>query len=90
MEEDNVLTFKNETIQNVFKAQWKDSGTKAVIQRNVANKDAIQLSTELLRIFTVEAVHRAVDEANKDAGGGSQTLQVEHLEKILPQLMLDF
>ncbi|KAI9290301.1 centromere protein X [Umbelopsis sp. AD052] len=83
MEEDTVLTFKNETIQNVFKAQWKDSGTKA-------NKDAIQLSTELLRIFTVEAVHRAVDEANKDAGGGSQTLQVEHLEKILPQLMLDF
>lgn len=55
-----------------------------------ANKDALQLSAELMRIFTVEAVHRAVDEANKDPGGGTQTLQVEHLEKILPQLMLDF
>ena len=63
---------------------------KLICNVNTANKDAIQLSTELLRIFTVEAVHRAVDEANKDAGGGSQTLQVEHLEKILPQLMLDF
>ncbi|CAM0136300.1 hypothetical protein VKS41_006895 [Umbelopsis sp. WA50703] len=83
MEEDNVLTFKSETINSVFKTQWKETGTKA-------NKDALVLSTELMRIFTVEAVHRAVDEANKDAGGGSQTLQVEHLEKVLPQLMLDF
>ncbi|KAI9484246.1 MAG: hypothetical protein EXX96DRAFT_561503 [Benjaminiella poitrasii] len=59
----------------------------------LANKEAVILSCEFLRLFTVEAIHRASDEQdvmNNAANESSDTLQVDHLERILPQLLLDF
>ncbi|KAF1799744.1 hypothetical protein FB192DRAFT_1138796 [Mucor lusitanicus] len=65
----------------------------------VVNKEALQLSCEFLRLFTVEALHRASEEQDKiessltDESGTTTSrkeLQVEHLERILPQLLLDF
>lgn len=48
---------------------------------------ALSLSSSLIRAFVEEAVHRAAAEAD-DSGDGEIT--EEHLEKVLPQLLLDF
>ncbi|KAI9496980.1 centromere protein X [Zychaea mexicana] len=72
-------TFKPETINGVFKASWKESNTRA-------NKDALLLSTEFLRLFTTEALHRSAEKASEE----EEEIKPEHLERSLTQLMLDF
>jgi centromere protein X len=42
---------------------------------------------ELLRLFTLEAVHRSAEAAE---AMGSTIVEPAHLERILPQLLLDF
>ncbi|RLN75580.1 hypothetical protein BBJ28_00024800, partial [Nothophytophthora sp. Chile5] len=49
--------------------------------------DAVKLSSEYLRLFVVEALHRAQMEATVD---DSPTVEPHHLEQILAQLLLDF
>uniref|UniRef100_K3X8K5 Centromere protein X n=1 Tax=Globisporangium ultimum (strain ATCC 200006 / CBS 805.95 / DAOM BR144) TaxID=431595 RepID=K3X8K5_GLOUD len=51
------------------------------------NQDALKLSSELLRLFVVEAFHRAQMEAMVD---DSPTIEPHHVEQILAQLLLDF
>ncbi|KAI9281992.1 centromere protein X [Sporodiniella umbellata] len=74
-------------IHNAFKAEWKNETTRA-------NKDAIQLSSEFLRLFVVEAVHRSSEELEAMSIASQTTnknaINVEALERILPQLLLDF
>ena len=48
---------------------------------------ALQLTSVLIRCFVEEAWHRAAAEA---AEAGDQEIQEEHLERVLPQLLLDF
>ena len=48
---------------------------------------ALTLSSVLIRQFVEEACHRAEAEATDD---GETEITDEHLEKILPQLLLDF
>ncbi|ORY93209.1 centromere protein X-like protein [Syncephalastrum racemosum] len=85
-------TFNPETLNTLFKLSFKDQSTKA-------NKDALVLSAEFLKLFTAEAVNRSADELDRLGGpaefGNEDTAQnerinVEHLERILPQLLLDF
>ncbi|EOY22304.1 Centromere protein X isoform 3 [Theobroma cacao] len=52
-----------------------------------ANADSLKLSSELLRIFITEAVQRAATIA--EAEGGTE-IEATHVERILPQLLLDF
>ncbi|KAG1048801.1 hypothetical protein G6F43_008834 [Rhizopus delemar] len=56
----------------------------------VANKEAIQLSSEFLRLFVVEAVHRSSAELEAMSIASQTTnkkvINVEALERILPQL----
>ncbi|CAH0493184.1 unnamed protein product [Peronospora farinosa] len=49
--------------------------------------DAVKLSAEMLRLFVVEAVHRAQMEAMVD---DSEQVEPLHVEQILAQLLLDF
>uniref|UniRef100_A0A8C2RVL6 Centromere protein X n=1 Tax=Capra hircus TaxID=9925 RepID=A0A8C2RVL6_CAPHI len=49
--------------------------------------DALQLMAELLKIFVVEAAIRSVRQAQAE---GLARVDVEQLEKVLPQLLLDF
>ena len=49
--------------------------------------EGLSLTPEMLRIYTLEAAHRAAAQAK--AEGGSQ-VELEHIQKILPQLLLDF
>ncbi|KAI7892191.1 CENP-S associating centromere protein X-domain-containing protein [Mucor mucedo] len=57
-------------------------------KKSVVNKDALQLSCEFLRLFVTEAVHRSAKE--QEILNSGDTIDVEHLERILPQLLLDF
>ena len=45
------------------------------------------MTTEMMRIYVIEAAHRAAYQTKSE---GSQTVQLEHIEKILPQFLLDF
>lgn len=51
------------------------------------NSDALKLSCEYLRLFISEAVERASLVAEAE---GCTTIEGSHLERILPQLLLDF
>ena len=45
------------------------------------------MTTEMMRIFVMEAAHRAAGQAKFK---GSPVVELEQLEKVLPQLLLDF
>ncbi|OMO89303.1 CENP-S complex, centromere protein X [Corchorus olitorius] len=63
------------------------AGTSKKDRPTFANANALKLSCELLRIFITEAVQRAATIA--EAEGGTK-IEATHLERILPQLLLDF
>lgn len=71
------------TIELIFKKVWSEK-TGPVVK---ANKDALALSSDLLTLFVVEAVNRAAQVAKTEDSG---TIEFSHIEKILPQLLLDF
>ncbi|XP_052182532.1 protein MHF2 homolog isoform X2 [Diospyros lotus] len=52
-----------------------------------ANANALKLSCELLRLFVTEAVQRSATIAEAEGVG---KIEATHLERILPQLLLDF
>ncbi|KAF3436787.1 hypothetical protein FNV43_RR19540 [Rhamnella rubrinervis] len=54
---------------------------------SIANGKALKLSCELLRIFVTEGVQRAATIAEAE---GVSKIEATHLERILPQLLLDF
>lgn len=51
------------------------------------SQDALKLSSELLRVFALEALRRAQMEAMVD---DSPAVEPHHVEQILAQLLLDF
>jgi hypothetical protein len=51
------------------------------------NKYLIQLD---LTFAIVEAIHRAAEEQDVLSNSSTKILETEHLERILPQLLLDF
>ena len=51
------------------------------------SKNAKELLSEILRIYSLEIISRAGDQATKE---GSSKIGQEHLEKVLPQFLLDF
>ncbi|KAF5796671.1 putative centromere protein X [Helianthus annuus] len=63
------------------------AGTSKKNRPTSANPNAVRLSCELLRLFVTEAVQRAATIA--EAEGGTK-IEATHLERILPQLLLDF
>ncbi|OAE29467.1 hypothetical protein AXG93_1028s1090 [Marchantia polymorpha subsp. ruderalis] len=52
-----------------------------------ANANALKLTCELLKLFVSETVQRAAMVAEAE---GSTEIDGSHLERILPQLLLDF
>ncbi|XP_052071605.1 centromere protein X-like [Mytilus californianus] len=80
MTEEYGALFKKKTIQCILQSFFKDEKTKMT-------NEAIHLSRELIGLFITEAIMRSCKEAEKDS---TTTVSIEHLEKILPQLLLDF
>ncbi|KAK2664473.1 hypothetical protein Ddye_003047 [Dipteronia dyeriana] len=63
------------------------AGTSKKNRPTSANAHALKLSCELLRVFIAEAVGRAATLAEAE---GVSKIEATHLERILPQLLLDF
>ncbi|XP_071696267.1 protein MHF2 homolog [Rutidosis leptorrhynchoides] len=63
------------------------AGTSKKNRPTSANSHAVKLSGELLRLFVTEAVQRAATIAEVEGGN---KIEATHLERILPQLLLDF
>ncbi|GAV83972.1 CENP-X domain-containing protein [Cephalotus follicularis] len=100
------ITFHPDLIHAIFKHVWtrralereKNEGADAIdcevgpatSKKNrptSANANALKLSCELLRNFVTEAVQRAATIAEAE---GVSKINATHLERILPQLLLDF
>jgi len=84
-EDPDTPAFRDGTVHEIFKASWFVSGMKVT-------PVALHLASEYLRLFTVEAVHRAADEAkhNKDPKLPGVFIEVKHLENVAPSLLTDF
>lgn len=84
-EDSDVPQFKPATIHEIFKLEL-DPSTRVTAP-------ALQLSAEYLRLFTTEALHRSAEIANKEIAEGKAKgglIEVRHLEKVTPGLLLDF
>ncbi|KAJ7520563.1 hypothetical protein O6H91_19G010700 [Diphasiastrum complanatum] len=98
--------FQPEVVQEMFKLIWEktakeqapkedleEAGLEVVAEASKkqrgtsANAKAVKLSCELLRLFVVEAIQRASFLAEAE---GSSQIEATHLERVLPQLLLDF
>ncbi|CAK9330265.1 unnamed protein product [Citrullus colocynthis] len=64
-----------------------DAGTSKKSRPISANANALKLSSKLVQIFISEAVQRAATIAEAE---GINRIEATHLERILPQLLLDF
>ncbi|XP_010533505.1 PREDICTED: centromere protein X [Tarenaya hassleriana] len=62
-------------------------GTSKKNRPTSANANALKLSCELLKNFITEAMQRAAMIAEAE---GMEKIEPTHLERILPQLLLDF
>ena len=75
-------SFRDATVQALFLEEQPDQ-----LRHIKLGADACSLKGELLRLFVQEAVSRAGNLAHLE---GFDEIRSEHLEKILPQLLLDF
>ncbi|KAH7858649.1 hypothetical protein Vadar_026261 [Vaccinium darrowii] len=99
-------TFDPDLIHAIFKLVWSrralqreknegaqtlegetGAGTSKKTRPTFANANALKLSCELLRVFVTEAVERAATIAEAE---GASKIEATHLERVLPQLLLDF
>ncbi|XP_055245382.1 centromere protein X isoform X17 [Gorilla gorilla gorilla] len=71
---------KPELVSRLLHLHFKDDKTKV-------SGDALQLMVELLKVFVVEAAVRGVRQAQAE---DALRVDVDQLEKVLPQLLLDF
>mmetsp|Transcript_36137 Transcript_36137/g.56440 ORF Transcript_36137/g.56440 Transcript_36137/m.56440 type:complete len:80 (-) Transcript_36137:1304-1543(-) len=67
-------------LEQRFKGHWQEDDTKI-------SKDATKVTAQLLQTFIEEAVARATLAAKDD---DHSIVEASHLEKVLPQLLLDF
>ncbi|XP_046662364.1 centromere protein X-like isoform X1 [Homalodisca vitripennis] len=72
-------TFKSETTKEVLKLYFRGQKTRVT-------DEATQMVAEVTSLAVVEAVLRAGKQAKAE---GSSVIQAGHLEKIIPQLILD-
>jgi len=72
--------FARETVDQLSKLSFSQDKTKY-------NSEALSITSEMIRVYVLEAAHRAAARAKSD---GSGSVEAEHLEKILPQFLLDF
>ncbi|OQR68964.1 centromere protein X-like [Tropilaelaps mercedesae] len=72
--------FKPKTLEDLLKLNFDDSKTVVTSQANA-------LINELLVEMVLEFAARAREQA---AVEGAQSVSIKHLEKVLPQAMLDF
>ncbi|XP_060620836.2 centromere protein X isoform X2 [Anolis sagrei] len=72
--------FKKETVNKLLHLYFKDDKTRV-------SGDALLLMVEMLKVFVREAAARGARQAETE---DLTKVDVEHVEKVLPQLLLDF
>ncbi|XP_038598847.1 centromere protein X [Tachyglossus aculeatus] len=72
--------FKKELVSQLLHLHFKEDKTKV-------SGDPLLLMAEFLKIFVREAAARGVRQAQAE---DVSDVDVEHVEKVLPQLLLDF
>ena len=77
---DTKTKFVKETIDQISKMHFSNEKTKYTA-------DALIMTTEMMRIYVLEAATRAATQAKSER---NKTVEFEHVEKILPQFLLDF
>lgn len=80
MDEEECTRFKERTVDEFLRSEFNEKKTKV-------SSDALKLVSEATRIYVMEALTRCAEQAKKE---DAQTVTLEHLEKILPQFLLDF
>ncbi|KAI8356977.1 hypothetical protein B0O80DRAFT_446267 [Mortierella sp. GBAus27b] len=62
--------------------------------KTIVQKEALQLSAEYLRLFTIEALHRTAayqrEQEDEELRNEESLIELDSLEAITPQLVLDF
>nr|XP_056722647.1 centromere protein X [Euleptes europaea] len=76
----NSCGFKKETVNKLLQRHFKDDKTQV-------SDDALWLMAEFLKVFVREAAARGVRQAQAE---DLARVDIEHVEKVLPQLLLDF
>ncbi|XP_029945700.1 centromere protein X [Salarias fasciatus] len=79
-EEETEISFKKETVSKLLCGFFKEDKTKL-------GGEAALLMAELLKVFVQEAAMRSLKQAEAE---DCDQVDIEHFEKILPQLLLDF
>ncbi|XP_037647027.1 centromere protein X [Sebastes umbrosus] len=79
-EKDAETGFKKETVSKLLSSFFKEDKTRL-------SGDATLLMAEMLKIFVQEAAVRSQKQAETE---DCDEVDIEHFEKILPQLLLDF
>ncbi|KAF3700141.1 Centromere protein X [Channa argus] len=74
------VTFRKDTVSKLLSGFFKEDKTKL-------GSDAALLMAEMLKIFVQEAAVRSQKQAESE---DCDQVDIEHFEKILPQLLLDF
>ena len=72
------LAIRDNVLKEILACGWS--------RNTKISPDALQVTSALVRAFALEAKHRATAEA---AASAADEVEKEHLERILPQLLLD-
>ncbi|CAM5096795.1 unnamed protein product [Natator depressus] len=72
--------FRKETMNKILHLHFKDDKTRV-------SSDALLLMAEMLNVFVREAAARGARQAQAE---DLDRVDIEHVEKVLPQLLLDF
>ncbi|KAM7035476.1 PREDICTED: centromere protein X isoform X2 [Sturnus vulgaris] len=72
--------FRKDTVDRLLRLYFRDGRTRV-------NTDAQLLMAEMLKVFVREAAARAARQAQAE---DLKKVDTEQLEKVLPQLLLDF
>ncbi|XP_030317500.1 centromere protein X isoform X2 [Calypte anna] len=78
--DERAAGFRKETVDRLLRLYFRDRRTRV-------NGDAQALMAEMLNVFVREAAARAARQAQAE---DLEQVDIEHLEKVLPQLLLDF
>uniref|UniRef100_A0A8C3SDQ8 Centromere protein X n=1 Tax=Chelydra serpentina TaxID=8475 RepID=A0A8C3SDQ8_CHESE len=78
--EESASGFRKETVNKILQLHFKDDKTRV-------SSDALLLMAEMLNVFVREASARGARQAQAE---DLDRVDIEHVEKVLPQLLLDF
>ena len=74
------ILFNEKSIEGLVKMNFTDENTKI-------SAEGLKLFREVVRVHSLELLNRCAEQAKKE---GATNVTQEHLEKILPQFLLDF